>query len=363
MTNKIIIPISFLLILFVCLNVSAQYNFSVEKKLDCTEVKNQANTGTCWSFASSSFLESELMRMGKGTYNLSEMFVVRNIYKDKARNYMLRQGKANFSQGSLAHDLMRIMAQDGIVPEEVYSGLQNEELFHNHNEMEAGLKGFLDGVQTQKRLSTKWDEAFESILDVYLGKAPSKFTYKSKSFTPQEFAKSLQIEPNDYVHITSFSHHPFNEPFILEIPDNYSNGSFNNVPLDKFMKIIDGALDKGYSIAWDGDVSETGFSALEGIAVLPIDDNRNDLFQEPREEIKVTQENRQAAFENLSTTDDHLMHIVGFSKDKNGNKYYIIKNSWGERGPEKGFLHMSEAYMKMKTVSIMLHRSAVQGMM
>lgn len=342
--------------------LSAQYEFKIKEQIECTEIKNQAKTGTCWSFASSSFIESEMIRLGKGTHDLSEMFVVRNIYKDKARNYMLRQGKANFSQGSLAHDLMRIMAQDGMVPESVYSGLLEGEESHNHSEMEKGLKGYLDGVRKSKRLSTKWDEAFESIIDVYMGKAPARFTYEGKSYTPKEFANSYGLNPDNYMHITSFSHHAFGEDFILEIPDNYSNGSFYNTEIEKLMNIVDVALSNGYTIAWDGDVSEKGFSSQNGMAILPVDDSREDLFTSPGEEMEVTQENRQAAFESYSTTDDHLMHIVGISVDKNGNKYYIIKNSWGERGPAKGFLHMSVPYMAMKTVSITIHKDAVKGL-
>lgn len=355
---------NFYLLLFFALfsqTVFGQYDFEVKDKIACTEVKNQSRTGTCWSFASSSFIESEMIRQEKGQHDLSEMYVVRNIYKDKARNYMLRQGKANFSQGSLAHDLMRIMAKDGMVPESVYSGLVMTEN-HDHSEMEKGLKGFLDGVRSNNALSTKWPIAFESILDVYLGKAPSRFTYQGKSFTPKEFAKDFGLDPKKYKHITSFSHHPYGEEFILEIPDNYSNGAFYNIEIEKMMSIIDNALANGYTIAWDGDVSEKGFSSKDGMAILPVDSEREDLFTEPGEEIQVTQESRQGAFESYATTDDHLMHIVGTSVDKAGNKYYIIKNSWGERGPAAGFLHMSVPYMKMKTVSITLHEDAVSGM-
>ncbi len=361
---KFLRTISILLLLAFSIPFSfGQYEFEVKNKIECTDIKNQARTGTCWSFASSSFIESEMIRQGKGNHDLSEMFVVRNIYKDKARNYMLRQGKANFSQGSLAHDLMRIMAKDGMVPESVYSGLVNDEIRHDHSEMEKGLKGYLDGVRANKSLSTKWPLAFESILDVYLGKAPSRFTYQGKSYTPKEFAQDFGLDPSKYKHITSFSHHPFGESFILEIPDNYSNGAFYNIEIEKLMSIIDNALAKGYTIAWDGDVSEKGFSSQEGMAILPVDPDRDDLFLEPGEELEVTQESRQAAFESYSTTDDHLMHIVGVSVDKSGNKYYIIKNSWGERGPDKGYLHMSIPYMKMKTVSITLHEDAIGSML
>ncbi|MBT8232784.1 MAG: aminopeptidase [Saprospiraceae bacterium] len=341
------------------LALNAQYTFTHTQELECTPVKSQARTGTCWSFATSSFIESELIRKGHADLNLSEMFVVRNIYKDKARNYVLRQGKANFSQGSLSHDLMRMMKKGGVIPEDVYSGLLEGEKKHDHSEMEAGLKGFLDGVLKQKRLSKKWPFAFEGILDAYMGSVPDKFMYNGKEHTPQSLASELGLDAGEYVSLTSFTHHPYHETFILEIPDNYSNGSFYNVPLEEMMAIIDDAVNKGYSIAWDGDVSEKGFDARKGIAVLPTDSSREDLFDTPGEEIEVTAQNRQDNFESYATTDDHLMHIVGKAKDQNGTEYYIIKNSWGEISPYKGYLYMSKAYVAMKTVAIMINKEVL----
>lgn len=347
-----------LLLLFSFFGLS-QYQFTDINKLQCSEVKNQSRTGTCWSFATASFIESELMKAGKGNIDLSEMFVVRNIYLDKANNYVLRQGKANFSQGSLSHDLIRIMAKNGVVPEASYSGLLAGETAHNHSEMEAGLKGFLDGILKQKRLSKKWRGAFKSILNVYLGNDVKTFKHEGKQYSPKQFADHLALNPDDYVSLSSFTHHPFYQPFILEIPDNYSNGSFVNVPIDDLVEIVDHALDDGYTIAWDGDVSEKGFSAKNGIAVLPSDPQREDLFEMPGDELEVTQNIRQENFESYSTTDDHLMHLVGTSKDQKGNKYYIIKNSWGEISPYKGYLYMSEAYLKMKTMAIMINKKAL----
>jgi len=338
---------------------AAQYNFKTEKKISCTEVKSQDRTGTCWSFATASFLESELIRMGQDNINLSEMFIVRNIYKDKAMNYILRQGKANFSQGSLSHDLIRMTEKAGLITEEAYSGLQGSETKHDHSEMEAGLKGFLDGVRKSKRLSTKWQPAFSAILDVYMGAVPAQFVHDGKTYTPKTFVETTKLKTDNYISIGSFTHHPFYEEFILEIPDNYSNGSFYNVPLDEMGSIIDFAILAGYSIAWDGDVSEKGFSARNGIAVLPEDASREDLFIKPGKELTVTQENRQANFESYSTTDDHLMHLVGIALDQDGTKYYIIKNSWGEISDHKGYLYMSENYLKMKTISVMLHKDAL----
>jgi bleomycin hydrolase len=339
--------------------VFGQYEFTIEKELKCTDVKNQQRTGTCWSFSTISFIEAELMRLGEGEYDLSEMYMVRNIYKDKARNYVLRQGNANFSQGSLNHDVMRALEMAGAVPESVYSGLKEGDRYHDHSEMEAALKGFLDGVLASKRPSEKWPAAFEAIIDQYMGAVPESFSYNSKTHTPESFKKALPINPDDYVSLTSFAHHPFYETFILEIPDNYSNGSYFNVPLDELQAITDYALSNGYTVAWDGDVSEKGFSAGDGLAILPENENDDDKFKSPVDEVEVTQENRQQAFENFSTTDDHLMHLTGLAKDQNGQTYYITKNSWGEISDYEGFLYMSAPYFRMKTVGLMVHKDAI----
>lgn len=335
------------------------YTFSNEKTVTCTPVKSQDRTGTCWSFATASFLESEAIRQGKPAMDFSEMYVVRKVYQDKAQNYVLRQGKANFSQGSLSHDLINIANSYGMVPESIYSGLLEGEQKHNHREMEAVLKGMLDGVLKQKRPSKNWKKAFESVLDIYLGEAPEKFDYNGKNYTPQSFAKEMGINPSEYVSFTSYTHHPFYEDFVLEIPDNYSNGSFFNVPMTDLQQIVENAIKNGYTVAWDGDVSEKGFSAKQGIAVLPVDEKREDLFDKPGAELKVDQKMRQETFENYSTTDDHLMHLTGTATDQKGTKYFLIKNSWGKISEHEGYIYMSEPYFQLKTVSVMIHKDAV----
>ena len=343
------------------ISLSAQYTFTDTERIDCTPIKNQQNTGTCWSFATASLIESEVARLNNKSIDLSEMYIVRNIYQDKAMNYLLRQGKAQFSQGSLSHDLVNMIDKVGVMPESAYSGLISGAEGHNHSEMEAGLKGYLDGINSKPTLSPKWMEAFTSILDTYIGAAPNDFTYEGKQYTPQKFATHLGIEPDNYVSVSSFTHHPFGETFILEVPDNYSNGSYYNVPIDDLVEMTKKAIKNGYTLAWDGDVSEKGFSAKEGIAVLPANPKREDLFTAIGPEIEVTQEKRQQAFMVKSTTDDHLMHIVGTSADQNGNTYFIIKNSWGEVSPYKGYLYMSEAYFRMKTVAVMVHIDATKN--
>jgi bleomycin hydrolase len=337
----------------------AQYKFKEDYQAKATKVKNQQRTGTCWSFSTTSFLESDLIRMGKGKHDLSEMFVVRKVYEDKAYNYVLRQGKANFSQGSLSHDLINAVSKHGIVPESVYMGRSKAEIAHNHTEMEAVLKGMLDALVTQRSVSKKWKTAFNSILDTYLGSTSAQFSQKDKSYTPKTYAKELGLEASNYISISSFSHHQFYSPFILEVPDNFSNGSFYNVPLNEMESILDDALKAGYTISLDTDVSENGFSAKEGLAILPVEFDEEKSFRNPQKELAVTQSNRQEGFESFATTDDHLMHITGIAHDQAGTKYYIVKNSWGEISDYKGYLYMSANYFRMKAISIMLHKDAL----
>lgn len=344
------------------------YHFTIIKKLDCTPVKNQGRSGTCWSFATSSFLESELLRMGKGEHNLSEMFVVRNIYLEKAINYVLRQGKANFDQGALSHDLIHAYEKYGIVPESVFNGkVDSDQEVYNHNEMVAVIKGMLEAlVKERNGISEHWMDAFKSVLDVYMGSAPEEFKYEGKTYTPKSYAKSLGLNPDDYISLTSFTHHPFYSNFILEIPDNFSNGSYYNIPIDELQKVVDNALQNGYTVAWDADVSEKGFGARNGMAILPAKDWKDmstsevsEAFKKPVKEMDVTQENRQEAFETYATTDDHLMHITGTAEDIDGNKYYFTKNSWGKDIGDNGFLYVSQPYFRMKTIAIMVHKDAI----
>jgi bleomycin hydrolase len=348
---------------------SSVYQFEVIYDNAATPVKNQSYTGTCWSFATSSFLESELLRQGKGEYDLSEMFIVKNIYPEKAVNYVRLHGNTTLGPGSLSGDMMRAAAKYGVVPEAVYAGMNAGYSKHNHAEMDAVLKAMLDAVVANpgKQLSTVWLDAVKGVLDAYLGKSPETFEYKGKTYTPKSFAEHLGIRPNDYIQLTSFTHHPFYTRFALEIPDNWARNQYDNVPLDELMATIDNALAKGYTVAWDGDVSEKTFSNKEGIAILPETDwddmtkaERDSVFKKVLPELQVTQEIRQAFFDNYRTTDDHLMHITGLAKDQNGTKYYITKNSWGTKDFKKGgYVYMSEAYVRAKTISIMVHRDAL----
>ena len=335
------------------------YKFTIQSSIDTTDVKAQGRTGTCWSFASTSFIESELIREGKGNHDLSEMFVVKNVYLNKANNFLRRQGKTNFGEGALAHDYIRAASDHGLVPESAYDGLDDGVEKHDHGEMFSVLNGMLEGLVKRRRLSKKWPVAFDSVTSAYLGESPTEFSYEGESYTPKSFAKKVEFDARNYVNLTSFTHRPFDEPFVLEIPDNFSSGLFHNVPIDELVATIDRAIEKGYSVAWDGDVSESGFSKSKGLAVLPAE-GRKDYLKFPGEEMDVDQAMRQETFEEHSTTDDHLMHLCGVATDQDGNKYYLIKNSWGEVGEHDGYLYMSEAYVRLKTIAILVHKDIVE---
>jgi len=271
-----------LIFLFACiLSLSSQdlsgYKFKKANEIKSTPVKNQQRTGTCWSFATTSFIESELIRMGKESLDLSEMFFVRYAYIKKAENYIRFHGSANFSQGGQAHDMMNAIKIHGFVPQEVYPGLNYGSDIHNHSELSSVLKGFLDGLLKNQVISPVWEKAYDAILDVYLGDEITSFNYKGKSYTPSEFARSMGFSTKDYIELTSYSHAPFYFTFVLEVPDNWSFDEYYNLPLDELIQVIDHALDNGYTVCWDGDISEKGFSNTNGVAVVPeIVDNRAD---------------------------------------------------------------------------------------
>ena len=350
--------------LFSFVAFSQEYKFQNVIDLESTPVISQDKTGTCWSYATTSFLESEIIRLTGKQIDLSEMYNVRNTYMDKAENYIMRQGAAQFSQGALGHDVINSVAKHGVVPLEFFIGKDDSEEKHDHTEMESALKGMADSFSKAKKLSPKWRQAVSSVLDVYMGENPTEFTFEGKKYNPKSFLSYTKINPKAYVSLTSFTHQPFYSNFILNIPDNFSNGSFYNVPIDELIENIDNALAKGFTVALDCDVSEIGFSAKEGIAVLPenADDKEKTFLKEIKPELKVTQEFRQQEFENFNTQDDHLMHIVGKVKDQNGNIYYTVKNSWGsgsERVGNNGYIYMSVPYAKLKTISVMVHKDGL----
>ena len=341
------------------------YRFTTQIDLDATPVISQGNTGTCWSFSSTSFLESEIIRLTGKQVDLSEMYTVRNTYPKKLDNFVMRQGKAQFSEGGLAHDVMNSVAEYGLVPQTAYSGLFGSETNHNHAELVAVLKAMAETYVENpgRRLSKKWKPATEAVLDTYLGENLETFTYEGKQYTPETFRDAMQIVPANYVSLTSFTHAPFYSEFILNIPDNWSYGSFYNLPIDGMMAAIDHALENGFTVELDCDVSERTFSSKDGVAVIPTDaENNIKALQGVYDEKKITQAYRQDEFENFTTTDDHLMHITGTLRDQKGTKYYKVKNSWGTdkaRNANGGYVYFSEAYMRLKAISITVHKDAV----
>ncbi len=358
------------------------YQFTTVKEVKITPVKDQHRSGTCWSFSSLGLVEAELLRMGKGEYNLSEMFVVHKNYTDKAEKYVRLQGNGNFGAGGSFEDVMYSIRNYGIVPAEVMPGLQYGEEKHVHGELDNLTDAYVKAIikNPNKHLSPVWKKGFTGIVDAYLGEVPATFTHNGSTYTPQSFAASLGFKAEDYVSLTSFTHHPFYTEFAIEVPDNWRWANSYNLPIDELMQVFDNAINNGYSLAWGADVSEKGFSRT-GVAVVP-EVNINEMsnseqskwlglsekereaqlykLDKPGREKAISQEMRQVAFDNYETTDDHGMLIYGIAKDQQGNKYYMVKNSWGTAiGKYKGLWYASEAFVKYKTLNILVHKNAL----
>ena len=325
-----------------------------------TPIKNQANSSTCWSFSVTSLLESEAMRNGTGVIDLSEMFQVRNTYIEKARNYILRQGAAQFGPGGLGHDVINAISKYGAVPEHIYSGLMLGQKFHDHQVLDNKLKSYLDNVLKSRPIPADWMSGYQQILDDHLGTPPESFTYNEHVYTPKTFASEvLKFKREDFVFLTSFSHHPFYFPFILEIPDNYANESYYNIPLNELTGVVIEALEKGYSVMWNTDVSNTNFRHKEGYAMVWKSPVLQGKIDPDSEETLYDQAIRQQLFETLVTQDDHLMHIVGLEKTKNGKTFFLVKNSWGDAGPFEGYVRVSETYFALNTITVIVSRAAL----
>ncbi len=348
-----------------------------------TSVKDQNQSGTCWCFAGASFLENELMRAKGDSIDLSEMYVVRKCYEDKADRYVRLYGQTSFSPGGSVVDIAYVMDRYGLVPEEAYPGLEYGEDKHVHGELQGALEGVLHAVvkKPNRKITPAWRAAVGGVLDAYLGKTPETFTYRGKTYTPQSFAKSLGLSSDDYVAVTSFTHHPFYEEFPVEVPDNWLWAPYLNVPMEDLKAIVDNALENGYTVSWAADVSEQGFKWNDGVALMPKGKDERDLtgtelsrwvklsdkdraaerynFTGPVDEIEVTQELRQQMFDSQETTDDHGMVIVGTAQDRKGNRYYKVKNSWDSNQKFGGYLYVSEPYFLAKTVDILVNKAAV----
>lgn len=356
------------------------YRFTQVYDAEATSVKDQARTGTCWSFSTLSFLESELLRSGKGVHNLSEMYIVRCAYIERAITYIRMNGKHQFDQGGEFHDIPGIVKKYGLLPEEAYPGLNYGEDRHNHNEMVAMLQGMLEKLKDnpQGKLTPSWIKAVTGVVDAYLGAVPEKFSYQGKEYNAKTFAQMMGLNMDDYVYLTSFTHHSLYSNFAIEVPDNWSMQTAHNVSLDEMTSAAEMALKSGYTVAWAADVSEKGFSFRDGLGIVPVNDTlvkkkgedskhfnnagaerSGSAFDSPFPEKTITADIRQKAFDEQSTTDDHGMHIKGLVKDQQGTKYFVVKNSWGTDNYLKGYLYVSEPYFRYKTICIMVHKDAV----
>ena len=356
--------------------------FTTVKENPITSIKNQNRSSTCWSFSALGFLESELLRLGKGEYDLSEMFVVHKTMEDRGTNYVRYHGDSSFSPGGSFYDIIYCMKNYGLVPQEAMPGIMYGDTLPVHNELDAVAEGYINAIAKGKltKLTPVWKKGLSAIYDTYLGACPENFTYKGKEYTPKTFAESLGLKAEDYVSLTSYTHHPFYSQFAIEVPDNWLWGLSYNLPIDELAQVMSNAIDNGYTFAWASDVSERGFqTSRPGVAVVPTTDTKEmsgaeiakweampkgnqtpDAFKQgPAPEKEITQEMRQQEFDNYLTTDDHGMHVIGKAKDQNGTVYYIVKNSWNQYNKFGGYFYASEPFMKYKTMNIIVHKNAI----
>ena len=357
--------------------------FTVVKEIPITSVKDQHRSGTCWAFSSLGFLEAELLRTTGKTYDFAEAYVIYKTYIDRAKANVRMHGDVSWSQGGSFYDVLYCLKNYGLVPESAVTpagSLYGDTLF-NHSELEKVAQGYLGAITGPnaniKKLSPCWQKPFESILESYLGPMPETFEYEGKVYTPQSFGQSLGLNPDDYVSLTSYTHHPFYKPFVLEIQDNWRWASSYNLPLNELMETMEYAIQNGYTIAWGADVSESYFNRNStSIASVPADakdtstegsdqerwigksDKKQVAVSETDEKV-ITQELRQEGFDNWETTDDHGMLLYGIAKDQNGKEYFMMKNSWGKYGKYKGFAYISKPYIAYKTMNIVVHKNAV----
>jgi bleomycin hydrolase len=349
----------------------ANFSLSPSVDLEASPVQNQHQSSTCWSFSSLAFFESELLRMKKPVVNLSEMFVVRHVYQAKAEKFVRLHGNANFGPGGAFHDPLFVLRTFGLMPESAYPGNAYGEETIKHNELDALTRSLVDAVvkNPNQRLSTAWKSAFSGVLDAYLGPLPETVEWQGKKHTPKIFAASLGLNADDYVDLTSFTHHPFYSHFPIEIPDNWSWESAYNVPLDDLIGCLNNALKNGYSVAWGADVSDPGFNHKMGLAIKPAAgfaglnrEEKEALFLNPQDQTSISQQARQDAFDRYEVTDDHGMLITGMFTDPKGTVYYKVKNSWGDKSNDcGGYFFASEAFVRMHTINLLMHKDALSS--
>jgi bleomycin hydrolase len=345
------------------------FKFTEQINLGTTSVKTQGSSGTCWSYSTNSFLESEMIRLGKQPVELSQIYSARNVYVEKGINYVRMHGAVTLGDGGALHDVINMYKKYGTVPREVYTGLNYGTDKNKFAEMAALIEGVLAAVvkNPNGELTPNWQKAYTAVIDSYLGQVPDNFTFKGKNYTPQTFAKEVVgINPDEYIEMSSFTTSPYYQKTTMMVPDNWSFDQVYNVKVNDMIDVIDNALKKGYTVAWATDVSEKSFSWKNGVAYVPTkkyDDmtaeEKADMFNGPKPEPEITAEMRQAAFDNYQTTDDHGMHIIGLAKDQSGKEYYIVKNSWGETNDYKGFLFVTKNFVKYKTTALMVNKGGI----
>ena len=358
--------------------------FTIVKENPITSIKDQHRSGTCWDYSTLSFFEAEILRKTGKTYDLCESFVANKNYMDRAKTVVRMHGDAQFSQGGSAYDVLYVLKNYGICPQDAmpFPGSLTGDSLYNFNEFFSVMEPYVKAVATNKapKISNQWKQGLQSILDAYLGKCPESFTYKGKTYTPKSFAASLGLDWNDYETFTSYTHHPFYTAFPVEVQDNWRQPASWNLPMEEMMKIIDNAVMNGYTIAWGGDVSEPGFTR-DGLAYM-VDGKKiqstkgsdmarwlglsaakkKDIIAELGvnvPEVKASQELRQERFDNWELTDDHGMVIFGIAKDQNGKEYYMVKNSWGETGAYKGIWYITKTFIATNTMDFMVNKNAV----
>jgi bleomycin hydrolase len=350
-------------------SAKAKFRFTEKIALANTSVKNQASSGTCWSYSTNSFLESEMYRAGKEPVELAQIYSARRVYTEKAENYVRMQGAITWGDGGACHDVINMYAKYGALPQSVYKGLNYGTTKNKFAEMQQVLKAMLDVYvkNPNGKLTPNWKKAFEAVMDSYLGEVPESFEWQGKRYTPRTFADEVVgLNPKDYVELSSFTNIPYYEQSILMVPDNWSMDKIYNVKFNDITRIIDHALSNGYTVAWATDVSEKYFSWKNGVAYVPekdfedmSDEEKKSMFDGPKPERVITAEMRQEAFDNFTTTDDHGMHIVGTATDQQGKEYYIVKNSWGTTNDYKGYLYVTKAYVQYKTTAFLLNKHAI----
>lgn len=372
------------LLILVCLSLFVRYGLKLYNKsqqkriksefvftdlinLGCTSVKNQGASNTCWSYTGNSFLESEMIRMGKKPMEISQIYTARQAYLEKARTFVRLHGGLSMKEGGQLHDVLNTYRKYGAMPRSAYSGLRGKATYNDFRELTPALNTMLKVLVKNKRLTSNWERAYIATMDAYLGELPAQFNYEGKMYTPRTFADQfIGINPDDYVGLASVTDQSYYKPFVLLVPDNWSFDRFYNVQMEDLTTVIDQALEKGFTVAWTTDVSDPGFSWNYGVAYVPeksinqmTAEEKDAMFVKPQREKRVSAAERQAAFDNWETTDDHAMHIVGLAKDQQGKEYYRVKNSWGKSNEYRGYLYVSKEFVRLKTLTIILHKAGL----